>query len=97
MQPVLFESNGATRTYVLNRASKLNALNGDMLKSMRPQLEVRMPLRGSAGSYKHHLYSSNGQNPTCARLSSGRALAVHFVRAVILQVCFSAPTHVDTC
>ncbi|KAG1891439.1 3-hydroxyisobutyryl-coenzyme A hydrolase [Suillus subluteus] len=38
-QPVLFESNGATRTYVLNRASKLNALNGDMLKLMRPQLE----------------------------------------------------------
>lgn len=38
-QPVLFESNGATRTYVLNRASKLNALNGDMLKLLRPQLE----------------------------------------------------------
>ncbi|KAG2077875.1 ClpP/crotonase [Suillus decipiens] len=38
-QPVLFESNGATRTYVLNRASKLNALSGDMLKLMRPQLE----------------------------------------------------------
>ncbi|KAG0697019.1 3-hydroxyisobutyryl-coenzyme A hydrolase [Suillus ampliporus] len=38
-QPVLFESNGATRTYVLNRASKLNALNTDMLKLMRPQLE----------------------------------------------------------
>ncbi|KAG2146861.1 3-hydroxyisobutyryl-coenzyme A hydrolase [Suillus bovinus] len=38
-QSVLFESNGATRTYVLNRASKLNALNGDMLKLMRPQLE----------------------------------------------------------
>lgn len=38
-QPVLFESNGATRTYVLNRASKLNALNSDMLKLMRPQLE----------------------------------------------------------
>ncbi|KAG1756342.1 3-hydroxyisobutyryl-coenzyme A hydrolase [Suillus paluster] len=38
-QSVLFESNGATRTYVLNRASKLNALNADMLKLMRPQLE----------------------------------------------------------
>jgi hypothetical protein len=42
IQPVLFESNGATRTYVLNRASKLNALTSEMLKSMRPQLEVRV-------------------------------------------------------
>lgn len=38
-QLVLYESNGATRTYVLNRASKLNALNSDMFKSLRPQLE----------------------------------------------------------
>jgi len=42
-QSVLFESNGATRTYVLNRPSKLNALNADMLKLMGPQLEVRVP------------------------------------------------------
>jgi hypothetical protein len=51
IQPVLFESNGATRTYVLNRASKLNALNGDMLKLMRPQLEVRVPERASGYFY----------------------------------------------
>ncbi|OAX40266.1 ClpP/crotonase [Rhizopogon vinicolor AM-OR11-026] len=38
-QPVLFESNGATRTFVLNRPKKLNALNTDMIKLMGPQLE----------------------------------------------------------
>lgn len=42
-QSVLFESNGATRTYILNRPRKLNALNADMLKLIGPQLEVRVP------------------------------------------------------
>jgi hypothetical protein len=86
---VLFESNGATRTYVLNRASKLNALNSDMLKLMRPQLEVRGPECGNADSYKDYPYSSNGQNPIYAKSSSGRVSAVHFVQAVMLQVRFN--------
>ncbi|KAI0362452.1 3-hydroxyisobutyryl-coenzyme A hydrolase [Trametes cingulata] len=37
--PVLFESNGVVRTYVLNRAKKLNALNEPMLNLLRPQIE----------------------------------------------------------
>ncbi|KAG8217682.1 3-hydroxyisobutyryl-coenzyme A hydrolase [Butyriboletus roseoflavus] len=39
-QPVLFQSNGCARTYVLNRANKLNALNGEMINSLRPQLDI---------------------------------------------------------
>ena len=39
-QPVLFQSNGCARTYVLNRAKKLNALNSEMINSLRPQLNV---------------------------------------------------------
>ncbi|KAG9318647.1 ClpP/crotonase-like domain-containing protein [Chiua virens] len=39
-QPVLFQSNGCARTYVLNRASKLNALNSEMINLLRPQLEI---------------------------------------------------------
>ncbi|KIJ69173.1 hypothetical protein HYDPIDRAFT_105755 [Hydnomerulius pinastri MD-312] len=39
-QPVLFQSDGCGRTYVLNRAKKLNALNGEMINLLRPQLEL---------------------------------------------------------
>ncbi|KAF9227718.1 3-hydroxyisobutyryl-coenzyme A hydrolase [Gyrodon lividus] len=39
-QPVLFQSNGYARTYVLNRAKKLNALNGEMINLLQPQLEL---------------------------------------------------------
>lgn len=39
-QPVLCQSNGCARTYVLNRANKLNALNSEMINSLRPQLDV---------------------------------------------------------
>ncbi|KAG6376310.1 ClpP/crotonase-like domain-containing protein [Boletus reticuloceps] len=39
-QPVLFQSNGCARTYVLNRAKKLNALNSEMMNSLRSQLHV---------------------------------------------------------
>ncbi|KAL4077234.1 ClpP/crotonase-like domain-containing protein [Scleroderma yunnanense] len=39
-QPILFQSNGCTRTFVLNRAKKLNALNTVMLDSLRRQVEL---------------------------------------------------------
>ncbi|KAF8136539.1 ClpP/crotonase-like domain-containing protein [Boletus edulis] len=39
-RPVLFQSNGCARTYVLNRAKKLNALNSEMINSLRSQLHV---------------------------------------------------------
>ncbi|EGO21178.1 hypothetical protein SERLADRAFT_398624 [Serpula lacrymans var. lacrymans S7.9] len=38
-QAVYFESDAATRTYVLNRPKKLNALNEEMLNTLRPQIE----------------------------------------------------------
>jgi 3-hydroxyisobutyryl-CoA hydrolase len=42
--PVLFESNLAVRTYILNRPRKLNALNEPMLSLLRPKIEVRLPV-----------------------------------------------------
>ncbi|KDR81742.1 hypothetical protein GALMADRAFT_135147 [Galerina marginata CBS 339.88] len=36
---VLFESNSSTRTYILNRPGKLNALNDNMLSTLRPKIE----------------------------------------------------------
>lgn len=41
---VLFESNLAVRTYILNRPLKLNALNEPMLSLLRPKIEVRLPV-----------------------------------------------------
>ncbi|KAJ7461534.1 3-hydroxyisobutyryl-coenzyme A hydrolase isoform 1 [Mycena latifolia] len=39
-EPVVrFESTSALRTFVLNRPSKLNALNDDMLNTLRPKIE----------------------------------------------------------
>jgi 3-hydroxyisobutyryl-CoA hydrolase len=40
VQPVLFESNGALRTYILNRPTKLNTLNEEMLGLLRNKVEV---------------------------------------------------------
>ncbi|KDQ61105.1 hypothetical protein JAAARDRAFT_32107 [Jaapia argillacea MUCL 33604] len=37
--PVRFESNGYTRTYILNRPKKLNSLNEEMLNLIRPKVE----------------------------------------------------------
>ncbi|PPQ93242.1 hypothetical protein CVT25_015240 [Psilocybe cyanescens] len=36
---VLFESNSSLRTYILNRPSKLNALDDTMLSTLRPKIE----------------------------------------------------------
>jgi 3-hydroxyisobutyryl-CoA hydrolase len=38
--PILFETNLALRTYILNRPDKLNALDETMLNILRPQIEV---------------------------------------------------------
>ena len=38
--PVLFESNGSVRKYILNRPSKLNALDVTMLDLLRPHVIV---------------------------------------------------------
>lgn len=41
IQPtVKFESNSSLRTYILNRPSKLNALDEPMLSALRPKIEV---------------------------------------------------------
>ncbi|KAG6833648.1 hypothetical protein H0H87_002844 [Tephrocybe sp. NHM501043] len=37
--PVLFESNSAVRTYILNRPSALNTLDEPMLALLRPKIE----------------------------------------------------------
>ncbi|KAI6150600.1 ClpP/crotonase-like domain-containing protein [Pisolithus tinctorius] len=39
-QPVLFQSNGHTRTFVLNRAKKLNTLNTAMVDALRHQVDL---------------------------------------------------------
>lgn len=41
-EPVMFESNLALRTYVLNRPQKLNALDEPMLGMLRPKIEVSL-------------------------------------------------------
>lgn len=38
---MLFDSEFALRTYILNRPKKLNALDDDMLHTLRPKIEVR--------------------------------------------------------
>ena len=37
---MLFESNGAVRSYVLNRPKKLNALDTSMLRLLKPKIQV---------------------------------------------------------
>ncbi|KAI6045605.1 ClpP/crotonase-like domain-containing protein [Pisolithus marmoratus] len=39
-QPVLFQSNGCTRTFKLNRTQKLNTLNSVMVDALRHQVEL---------------------------------------------------------
>ena len=37
---VKFESRGSSRSYILNRPAKLNALDDNMLQLLRPKIEV---------------------------------------------------------
>ncbi|KAG6898282.1 hypothetical protein C0992_000727 [Termitomyces sp. T32_za158] len=41
--PVLFESNLAVRTYILNRPQVYNVLDEPMLALLRPKIEVKGP------------------------------------------------------
>ena len=80
-----FESRGSSRTYILNRPAKLNALDENMLLLLRPKIEVRLLIPMSLLRFISFSYR-NGVSPNYVVQLSGEAKVVRFVLGATLQV-----------
>lgn len=83
--PVLFETVGQLRKYILNRPKKLNALDTSMLNLLRPYVEVSRFSR-SGSLVWCSLYVRTGVGHSYPRSLLVKVLAVPFAQGVMSPV-----------